>query len=125
MYFSSRFCIFYHIYLHNNYYIILLIIGEIVQNTSKDTLSEESENDVETCMSNSCELSSVISPSKFPKTCMTDRQQKPINKRKVTHQNHANIDSDSDFDTISSSNKKKRRSSKFIFILYSFHKFIK
>lgn len=91
----------------------------MVQNISKDTSSEDAENNTETNMINSYEPSSVQSGSKFSETCVTDRQRKFVKGRKVTRQNHAIVD-DNDSDEIYSPKMKKRRSSMFIFILYNF-----
>ncbi|XP_067209307.1 uncharacterized protein [Linepithema humile] len=51
---------------------------EKVQDTSKDTLSEESESDAETCMISSRKPLSVQSKNKFSKTCITDKQKKSV-----------------------------------------------
>lgn len=101
--------------------VLLLIIGEKEQNTSKDTISEESESDAETCVISSRKPLSVQSENKFSKTCIKDRQKTSI-KRKIVRQNRAIANSDNDSETYSPK-IKKRRSSKFIFTFISYSVF--
>lgn len=101
--------------------VILLIIREKEQNTSKDTISEESESDAETCVISSRKPLSVQSENKFSKTCIKDRQKTSI-KRKIVRQNRAIANSDNDSETYSPK-IKKRRSSKFIFTFISYSVF--
>jgi len=113
----------YYMYLHNNFHnIVLLIIEDMVQSTIKDTSSEESESEVETCMVNSYKPLSKQSQSKFSKTFIMN-EQKSVN-RKEMRQKHAIMD-DNSSDVIYSPKIKKRRSSKFVFISisYSFYKY--
>jgi len=109
-------------YLHNNFHnIVLLIIEDMVQSTNKDTSSEESESDVETCMVNS--YKPLSKQSKFSKTFITN-ERKSVNRKEIMLQKHAIMD-DNSSNVIYSPKIKKRRSSKFIFIsvLYSFYKY--
>lgn len=92
-----------------------------MQDTSEDTLSEESESDAETCMISSRKPLSVQSKNKFSKTCITDKQKKSV-KSKIIRQNRTIANSDSDSKTYSPK-MKKRRSSKFIFTFTSYSVF--
>jgi len=100
-----------------------------MQSTNKDTSSAESENDAETWMISSRKPSSLQTERKFLKfPSITDGQQKSV-KKKIVHQNHAIVNNDNDSDETYSPKIKKRRSSKFIFllsyILFNFYKLIK